>query len=186
MENLEYRISLKREKIKRLSINPSDVSSTLRAALQGTVVYELPSGDEEIDVRFTIVESAKDDIEKILDIPIENTGDYLVPLRDIVDVKKTITPNSIERKDSKRITTIYADIKKGSKLTPVEIAEDLESKVFPGMLSKHPTTLINFEGEVKDTRESTGDFTNAIIMAVLLIYIAVSYTHLTLPTTPYV
>lgn len=171
LENPEYKITLRREKIKRLSINPADVSSTLRAALQGTVIYELPSGDEEIDVRFSIVEQAKDDIEKILNIPIENTGDYLVPLRDIVDVKKTITPNSIERKDSKRITTIYADIKKGVKLTPVEIAEDLESSVFPGILSRHPTTLLNFEGEVKDTRESTGDFSNAIIMAVLLIYI---------------
>ncbi len=171
MENLEYRISLKREKIKRLSINPSDVSSTLRASLQGTVLYELPKGDEKIDVRFTLVKQAKDGIERILDIPIENTGDYLVPLRNIVDVDKTITPNAIERKDSKRITTIYADIKKGSKLTPVEIAEDLENRIFPVILSKHPTTLINFEGEVKDTRESTGDFKNAIIMAVILIYI---------------
>ncbi len=51
------------------------------------------------------------------------------------------------------------------------IAEDLENRIFPVILSKHPTTLINFEGEVKDTRESTGDFKNAIIMAVILIYI---------------
>ncbi|MCK4648752.1 efflux RND transporter permease subunit, partial [bacterium] len=171
LENPEYKISLLREKIKRLSINPGNVSSTLRAALQGTVIYELPKGDEEIDVRFTVIESAKTDIEKILDIPIENKGDYLVPLRDIVSVKKTVTPNSIERKDSKRITTIYADIKKGSKLTPVEVAEDLENNVFPVILSRHPTTLLNFEGEVKDTRESTGDFRSAIIMAVLLIYV---------------
>jgi multidrug efflux pump subunit AcrB len=171
LRNPEYKISLIREKIKRLSISPGDVSSTLRAALQGTVLYELPKGDEEIDVRFTVIESAKDDFEKILDIPIENAGDYLVPLRDIVNVNKTITPNSIERKDSKRITTIYADIKKGAGLTPVEIAEDLETGVFPDILSKYPTTLLNFEGEVKDTRESTGDFRTAIIMAVLLIYI---------------
>lgn len=171
LENPEYKINLNREKIKRLSINPGDVSSTLRAALEGTIIYELPKGDEEIDVRFTIVDSAKDDIEKILDIPVENTGDYLVPLRDIVYVKKTTTANSIERKDSKRITTIFADIKKESEVTPVEIAEDLENRVFPAILSKHPTTLLNFEGEVKDTRESKGDFRNAIIMAILLIYI---------------
>ena len=31
--------------------------------------------------------------------------------------------------------------------------------------------MLNFEGEVKDTRESTGDFRNAIIMAILLIYV---------------
>lgn len=171
LENLEYKISLDREKIKRLSINPGDVSSTLRAALEGTIIYEIPRGDEEIDVRFTIVDQAKDDIEKILDIPVENAGDYLVPLRDIVTVEKSITPNSIERKNSKRVTTIFADIKKKSKLTPVEIAENLEKNVFPAILSEHITTLLNFEGEVKDTRESTGDFRSAIIMAVLLIYI---------------
>ena len=59
LENPEYKINLKREKIKRLSINPSDISTTLRAALEGVIVYELPKGSEEIDVRFTIADQAK-------------------------------------------------------------------------------------------------------------------------------
>ncbi|MBU0634021.1 MAG: efflux RND transporter permease subunit [Candidatus Omnitrophica bacterium] len=171
LENPEYKIGLNREKIKRLSIKPEDVALTLRAALEGTIIYELLEGDEEIDIRFSIVEQAKVDIEKILDIPIGNTGNYLVPLRDIVDVKKTVTPNSIDRKDFKRVTTIFADIKKGSNATPLEIAADLENKEFPKILSKYPTVLLNFEGEVKDTRESKGDFTSSIIMAIFLIYI---------------
>ncbi|MCG2712449.1 MAG: efflux RND transporter permease subunit [Candidatus Omnitrophica bacterium] len=171
LENTEYQISLNREKIKRLSINPADISATLRAALEGTVIYELLQGDEEVDVRFTVIEKAKKDIENILDIPVENTGNYLVPLRDIVDVNKTITPGSIERKDAKRVTTIFADIKKGAKRAPIEIAEYLEKNEFPKILSAYPTVLLNFEGEVKDTRQSKGDFTSSIIMAVLLIYI---------------
>ncbi|MCD6311367.1 MAG: efflux RND transporter permease subunit, partial [Elusimicrobia bacterium] len=77
MTNPEYKISLRREKIKRLAITPSDVSSTIRAALEGTVIYNLPTDDEEIAVRFTTVDRAKDNIEKILDIPVENRGDYL-------------------------------------------------------------------------------------------------------------
>jgi len=171
LENPEYRISLNREKIKRLSITPSDVSSTLRAALEGVIAYELLKGDEEVNVRFTIIDQAKSDIEKILDIPVENSGNYLVPLRDIVEVEQTLTPNSIERKDSKRLTTIFADIKKGSNVTPVEIAEKLEKEEFPKILSEYPTALINFEGEIKDTRESKGDFAGSIILALLLIYI---------------
>ncbi|MFC1672145.1 efflux RND transporter permease subunit, partial [Planctomycetota bacterium] len=171
LENPEYKINLKREKMKRLSIDPSDIATTLRAALEGVVMYDLSKGGEEIDVRLTTVDEAKDDIERILDIPIENRGSYLVSLREIVDVKKTSTPNAIERKDSKRITTIFADIKKESDLTPIEIAEHLESEVFPKFLSRHSTMLLNFEGEVKDTRESTGDFRNAIIIAVILIYV---------------
>ncbi|MCF7908273.1 MAG: efflux RND transporter permease subunit [Candidatus Omnitrophica bacterium] len=171
LENPEYKISLNREKIKRLSITPADVSSTLRAALEGTIAYELLKGDEEVNVRFTVIEAAKTDIEKILDIPIENAGNYLVPLRNIVEVNQTLTPNSIERKDSKRLTTIFADINSSSKLTPLEIAKQLEAKQLPEILSQYPTALINFEGEIKDTRESKGDFTGSIVMAVLLIYI---------------
>jgi multidrug efflux pump subunit AcrB len=171
LENPEYKVNLKREEIKRLSINPSGISTTLRAALAGVIIYNLPKGSEEIDVRFTISDETKDDIEKILDIPIGNSRDYLVPLRDIVDVRKTVAPNSIERKDSKRVTAIYADLKEGAGVTPVDIAKDLEASAFPRILKQYPTTFLNFEGEIKDTRESTGDFRNAIIMATALIYI---------------
>ncbi|MCG2724858.1 MAG: efflux RND transporter permease subunit, partial [Elusimicrobia bacterium] len=166
----EYKISLNREKIKRLSINSSDISATIRAALQGSILYTLTSGDEEIDVRFTTIESAKDNIEKILDIPIGNRGDYLVPLRDIVSVKSVSTPNAIERKEGKRITRIFADIKAESKKTPIEIAEYFEAEVLPEIQGEYSTTLIDFEGEVQDTRESKGDFIFAIALVVLLIY----------------
>lgn len=171
MNNPEYKISLKREKIKRLSITPSDVSSTIRAALEGTILYNLPVGDEEIAVRFTTVKQAKDNIEKILDIPVENRGDYLVPLRDIVNVDKTVTPSSIERKGSKRITKVFADIKTDSELTPVEIAEYFEDNEFHEILSRYPTALLTFEGEVQDTRESGGELKYAVIAVIFLIYV---------------
>ncbi len=171
MNNPEYKISLKREKIKRLSITPSDVSSTIRAALEGTIIYNLPMGDEEIAVRFTTVEKAKDNIEKILDIPVENRGDYLVPLREIVNVEETVTPSSIERKDSKRVTKVFADIKEDSELTPLEVAEYFENNEFAGVLSKYPTAVLAFEGEVKDTRESSGELMYAVITVIFLIYV---------------
>ncbi|MFC2048789.1 efflux RND transporter permease subunit [Elusimicrobiota bacterium] len=171
MTNPEYRISLKREKIKRLSISPSDIASTIRAAIEGTIAYNLPMGDEEIAVRVTTVEQAKGDINKILNIPIENRGEYLVPLKDIVDVNKISTPSSIERKNSKRITKVFADTKPDTELTPVEIAEYFENNEFPKILSQYPTARLAFEGEVQDTRESGGELMYAVIMVICLIYI---------------
>ncbi|MFH1724734.1 MAG: efflux RND transporter permease subunit [Elusimicrobiota bacterium] len=167
----EYRISLDREKIKRLSITPTDVSSTFRAALEGIVVYEFSNGDEEVRVRLTTVDSAKDDIEKVLSIPVENTRNYLVPLRNIVSIEKVVSPTSISRRDMKRTTRVYADMADGAKMTPLEVADDLEANVFPDILSKHPTTTLAFTGEVEDTRESKKDFRNAVLLAVLLIYV---------------
>ncbi|MFC1809777.1 efflux RND transporter permease subunit, partial [Candidatus Omnitrophota bacterium] len=167
----EYKIDIDQEKIKRLSINPADIASTFRAALEGTVLYEFSNGYEDVDVRFTVIDTAKNDIKKILGLPVENRGDYLVPLGDVVHVTEVTSANSIARQDLKRTTMIDAGIKKGSNMTPLEIAADFETRVFPQIISQFPTAVISFAGEVKDTRESRGDLKNAIIMAVILIFI---------------
>ena len=167
----EYRLTLNRDLVRRLAINPSDIAKTLRASLEGTILYEFRGLDETVYARLTIVTEAKDDIEKIFSIPIENKGQYLVPLRDLVKVEKVDIPDSIIRDELKRSTTIYADIKPGAGKTPLEIAKYFENEVFPGFSEKYPTSGIEFRGEVKDTRESGGDFILAILVAGVLIYI---------------
>jgi multidrug efflux pump subunit AcrB len=92
-------------------------------------------------------------------------------LRDLVRVEEVKIPDSIIRDELKRSTTIYADIKPGSKRTPLEIADHFEKEVFPVFNEKYPTAILEFRGEVKDTRESGGDFTLAIVTAVMLIYL---------------
>ena len=148
-----------------------DIASTLRAALEGKILYDFMGDEDEVYVRLTTIENAKDDIKKVLDIPVENEANYLVPLEDIVTVEEIQRPDSIEREDLKRTTVIYADLKPGTKTTPLEIAEYFEDKVFGDITSKYPSTILEFAGEVKDTRESQKDFTIAIIMAICLIYV---------------
>ncbi len=172
--NPEYRLTLNRDKIRRLAINPSDIAKTLRASLEGTILYEFSGDEEPVYVRLTIIPEAKDDINEIFDIPVENQGQYLVPLRDLVTIEKVEGPDSIIREDMKRCTTVYADIKPGSKETPLEIAEYFEENVFPSFKAKYPTAILEFKGEVKDTRESGRNFHSAIIMAILFIYIILS------------
>lgn len=166
----EFKIRINREKIKRLAISPADVASTIRAALEGAVLYEFSDGDEEIRVRLTTVESAKDDIAKVLQIPVENRNNYLVPLGEIVFVEEAVSPSAIARRDLKRTTIIDADIEKGSGRSPLEIAEYYEQEVFPKILSNHPTTVLTFGGEVQETRESRSDLFNASMLTLFLIF----------------
>ena len=170
----EYKIDIIRDKVKRLSINPMDIASTFRAALEGSVLYEFTGTDEDIQVRFTIIDEAKDDIQKVLDLPVENKGNYLVPLRDVVVVEKVKTPNSITREDLKRTTIIDAGLKKKAKDTPVEIAEYFEQNVFPLILKKYPTSTLSFTGEVEHTRESEADLVSAVLLVLLLIYVVLA------------
>lgn len=179
----EYRVHINQEKAKRLSIDPNDIARTLRAALEGSILYEFKKGDTDIKVRITTVDSAKNDIDRVLDIPVENRGNYLVPLRDLVSVETVQAPNNIFRREQKRTTIIYADIKKEASKTPVEIAEYFETEVFPDIIAEYPTTTFYFGGEVEDTRESKQDLVNAIIMTLLLIYcvLAILFKSLTKP-----
>ncbi len=179
----EYKIDFRREKIKRLSISPSTLTSTFRSALEGSILYEFPRGDEEVDVRLSAKDESKTDIGTILQIPVENNRGYLVPLGDLVNVQETTTPNSISRRDGKRTTTVYADIRPKAGMTPLEVAEDLEQTAFVEMANEQPTSTLSFAGEIYDTRESQGDFSNAVILVLLLIFaiLAVLYNSLTRP-----
>ncbi len=171
MYNPEYHLTLNRDKLRRLAINPSDVARTLRASLEGTILYEFGGDEEPVYVRLTVIPEAKDDITKIFEIPVENQGQYLVPLKDLVTVEKAEGPDSIIREDMKRCTTVYADLAPRSGKTPLDIADRFEKKIFPGFKAGYPTSIVEFRGEVKDTRESGKDFTFAVIMALFFIYI---------------
>ncbi|MFK5913818.1 MAG: efflux RND transporter permease subunit [Woeseiaceae bacterium] len=166
----EYKIDIQREKVKRLSINPKDIATTFRASLEGKILYELPKDNEHIDVRLSVIDSAKKDIESILKIPVENRSNYLAPLGDLVTISKTTSPTSIKRRDGRRTTSVYADLKKDTLKTPLQIAIELENSVFQKIISQQPSTILSFDGEVADTRESKNDLRNAIIMVVLLIF----------------
>ncbi|MFH1380460.1 MAG: efflux RND transporter permease subunit [bacterium] len=170
----EYRLIPLRDRIRRLGINPGDIGSTLRAILEGTVLYEIPGDDVEIPVRFSSRYADKGSVERVLSIPVENARDYLVPLKDIVRVEKTSTPLSIQRYDLKRVTTVFADMAPGTKLTPLDIADTLESGVFPELLKNYPTSIIAFGGEIKDSRESQADFALGTGLVIIFIYIVLA------------
>ncbi len=180
--NPEYYLKLNRDKIRRLAINPSDIAKTLRASLEGTILYDFSGDDEPVYVRLTTIEEAKDDIDKIFEIPVENQGQYLVPLNDLVDIEEKLSADSIEREDLKRSTLIYADLKPGTKKTPLEIAEHFENNIFEEFQAQYPSAIIEFAGEVKDSRESSRDFQVAIIMVIGLIYIILALLFNSLAT----
>jgi len=179
----EYKIDILRNKVKRLGINPVDISSTFRDSLEGDILYQLPYGNEQIDVRISVVDSAKRDLKSILSIPVENRGNYLAPLKDLVEITQVESPTSIVRRDGRRLTTVLADLKPDSGQTPLDIAEQLEQSVFREIVRQHPTVSLNFEGEVADTRETASDFMNAIYATILLIFaiLAVLFNSLSRP-----
>jgi len=183
LKKKEYIFKLKQDQLIRFNVAPSSVTSTLRAFVEGSILYSVNKGEEEVDVRLSVPGQAKKDLDELLALRIENRSGQLAYLRNIVDVEEVTKPVNIKRADFKRSTMIYANMKEGANITPLQIAQNLEDNVFPSIINKYPTSILKFRGEVEDSRKSQGEFKNSIILVVVLIYfiLIIMFNSLTKP-----
>ncbi|MBK26747.1 MAG: hypothetical protein CME70_22290 [Halobacteriovorax sp.] len=179
----EFLFKLKQENLIKFNVSPEKVTTSLRSFVEGSILYSINKGDEEVDVRLSVPDEAKNDLSLLLELQVENKGGQLVFLNKIVDIEEVQRPVNIARNDFKRTTMLYANPKEGSKKTPLQVAEVLEAEVFPIIIGKYPTTILKFKGEIEDSRESAGEFKNSVIMVVILIYLIliIMFNSLTKP-----
>jgi multidrug efflux pump subunit AcrB len=67
------------------------------------------------------------------------------------------------------VLRVYSDLRTTSTMTPLAVADILETKTFPALLNQYPNIAIKFGGEIKDTRESGGGMVMATILVIGLI-----------------
>lgn len=107
----EYKISLKRDIIQRLGVSADSIATTLRTILEGNNVYDISRAGKDIEVIVTVTESTKKNINSLLDLPVQNNSQYLVPFNKVVEVSMSVAPQTISRLDGKRTLHVYADLK---------------------------------------------------------------------------
>ena len=170
----EYILKINQRNLIRFKVSPSNVTTALRTFVEGSILYSINKGNEEVDVRLTVPENVKNDMAELLKIRVENQEGQLVFLKNIIEIKETQKPINITRNNFKRSAMIYANLEDGTKKTPLEIADFLEKKVFPVIINKFPTALITFKGEIEESRESKGEFAFSIMIVVMMIYMVLA------------
>ncbi len=166
----EYLFKLKQDRLIRYDVSPSVVTTTLRTFVEGSILYSINKGEEEIDVRLSVPDEYKNDLKELLDLRVENQQGQLIYLKNIMDIEEVKRPINISRVNYKRTTMLYANLSQNAKTTPLEIAQTLETKVFPEIYNQYPTVILKFRGEIEDSRESRGEFKNSVIFVIIMIY----------------
>ena len=167
----QYVINVKRKLASQVGVSAVTIGNTLRAAVEGRVLYTiLDDNNEEVNVRLGFSKGTNNRLSNILKVPVLNNNNLLLSLRKLVTAKKTKSPSRIQRKAGKRYLKVMADLSEKNDKSPLEIAMILEEEIFPSLQNQYPTATFNFEGEIKDTRESTNFFLFAIFSALFLIY----------------
>lgn len=167
----EFLFKLIQSRLIKYDVSPEKVTSSLRSFVEGSILYSVNKGDEEVDVRLSVPDKDKNDLSELLNLRVENKSGQLILLNKIVDIEEVKRPVNISRTNYKRTTMIYANQNEKLKITPLQVAEKLENEVFPKIIKEFPTTILKFRGEIEDSRESQGEFRGSVIMVIILIYL---------------
>ena len=170
----QYNIRMKRDLMHRLSITPTEVATVLRTIVDGSLLFYHYREDLEIPVQITVDAQSQRNMMDVIKLPVSNQRAYLVPLSQVVNVSATKELNEIRRYNGKRILRVYSDISETNGESPIEVAKWLESEILPELLSRYPSAVIVWGGEVEQTRESSSDFFMAMISVLVLIFFILS------------
>ncbi|MDC0254236.1 efflux RND transporter permease subunit [Bacteriovoracales bacterium] len=179
----EYSFEIDQKEMIRLKVNPSQFTFLLKTFVGGAILHNVRKEEEVIDVKVTVPENFKKDIKNVLKLKISNTQGRLVPVKKILKIVKKNKPLSIKRVNFKRTTDVYADLKKGSKKTPLEVADYFEKNIFPKIKKMYPSAILSFVGEIADSKDSKSDFLTSIVLVAIMTYfiLVILFNSLILP-----
>ena len=152
-------LRLKKDQLAFYGLTASDVAKKLQIALKGVVATRLRDFDRKIDVLLKANESFRENIDKLLNLKIQN-----YPLRNFVEIKRTDELSYIERKNQNRIFRI--DLR-------VPNVSDFVKKL-NAQISKidHPADYnIFWGGEWQESGKSVKQLYLAFLMAIILVYL---------------
>jgi multidrug efflux pump subunit AcrB len=145
----------------------ADVARTARLAYDGEVVTSVRYGEEDVDFRVQLAESARSQREVLGTLLIPNQQGRLISLGDVASFRAGPGPASFYHYDRERATTITADIS-DPQTTPLQVTNaalkhfDL-SREWPGM-------RMIIGGEAEETAASFRSLFIAFGIAVIGIY----------------
>lgn len=165
----ELNVKLNHGLMSELGITAADVAGVIRAAITGNVVTSIRKEGEEIDYRVMLREKYRNDPNYIKNLTIPNRLGKLIKLGSFIRFEEKSSPLGIYHSEGDRVLEVTAEINK-DKLNSREFNKILKEKYDP-LVAQHAGFRVIFGGEERTTDESLASFFNAMILALIVIYI---------------
>ncbi len=160
-------IDVDRQRCELLGINPSDVATVARIAIDGAVATKVrtPTGLVDVRVRFPVNDRT---IEQVQHVKVRTNDGQLVPVGDVADFSWTTAPTKIERLNRQRVVNVYGDVLPGYSLG--QIVGPLQKKLqTPGFLPQG--VALKSQGNSQFMEETFANMGIALITSFMLVYI---------------
>jgi HAE1 family hydrophobic/amphiphilic exporter-1 len=167
----EFRLTMDRERAADLGVTTNDIVRTLGSLVGGQAVstYEDEDGDA-VDVRVRLPLELRQDPAQVERLRLAvNRGEgsvSLVPLSEMVSYNMSNTPSEINRQDLTRQVVISAN------LDGLPLGEAMNKvKAIASRMKLAPGYRVVFSGEGEDMVESFGYMAEALLLAVIFVYL---------------
>jgi HAE1 family hydrophobic/amphiphilic exporter-1 len=167
----EFRLAVDRERAVDAGVMTADIVRTVGALVGGQAVttYEDEDGDA-VNVRVRLPLNLRQDpgqVERLrLAVTRPNALPALVPLGNVVRYGMSTTPSEINRQDLTRQVVITANLDNLPLGTAVEKVKEAGESI-----SMAPGYRVVFSGEAEDMAESFGYMGEALILAIIFVYL---------------
>jgi len=168
----EVIVHIDRERARWFGLSTGQIAMTLRTALFGKELSDYKVGENEYPIQLRLKDEYRYDLPSLMNQKITfrspSSGKIIqVPISSVADIEYSTTYGSVQRKDLRRVITIYSNVIEGFNATEInnQIKPILESFNFP------EGYRYEFTGEQEEQAESMEFLTRALLIAISLIMI---------------
>ncbi|GAA4280972.1 efflux RND transporter permease subunit [Gaetbulibacter aestuarii] len=184
----EYKFEINKEKAMLYGVAPQQITATMNMALSNRPVTNLydEHAINQVGIVLTLDEKEKSTVNDISQLKVKSKQGNLVPIADLVDIKKTIAPKSIYHKNQKPVVYVLADMAgklespayailgMTEKLQDIPLPKGYKMKeMYLGQPEFEDNYTVKWDGEWQITLEVFRDLGIAFLGAIILIYILI-------------
>ncbi|MDD4334047.1 MAG: efflux RND transporter permease subunit [Desulfotomaculaceae bacterium] len=164
--NPEVLVMIDRQRAMYFGLSPIQVSSEIKAAINGTVASKYRFQGDEIDVRVTSARNESSDMKTLQQLQILTAQGNSIPLSEIASFELSTGPVQIDRKDRSRQATISCDLLNRDLNS---VTKDIQAQLADMQLPAG--YIIDFGGDNEQMIEAFSSLLWAFLMAILLVYV---------------
>jgi len=168
----ELPIIIDRQKARRLNVSTGQIGSAIRTSLYGKEISTYKDGEDDYPINLRLMDKYRYNKNSLINQKItfrnQNSGKIVqVPITAFAHIENSSTFNSVKRKDLNRVITIFSNVLENYNATEVngQIKNTLKNYNLPKDIS------ISFTGEQEKQAEEMAFLSNALLIAVFLIFL---------------
>ncbi len=189
-DHYKYEVVVNRKKARESGVTEAQIAQTVRIALHGatvSVAHTLYDSDP-VSIFVRLPRTQRDDINKILDLTVMNSQGKLIPLRELVKIKKALADKTIYHKNLHPVSYVIGNVagKYEAPIYPILAINDYLKKhplpdgyklkysfIPPSIPQTDFKPVMKWDGEWQITYETFRDMGAAFIVALILIYLLI-------------